>query len=414
MRQKVDNRGMREINRMIVLDIIRQSERISRTDLARRSALTKPTVSAIVEDLMREGIVNEVGFSESAANGGRPARLLEFNTHSAAYLGVHFGVHTTRVAVGDARGVIRASAECPAIHRSVEKAIAAMALLVDEVLSSADIPKERVQSVGVSVPGLVEQATGLCVVAPHLGWSHAPLRDLLQRNFDVPVILRNEAHAAAVAEGRLGAARNVKSFVWLLVGSGIGSGIVVDGELFFGFRGFGGEIGHCPIDAELTCACGRRGCLETVASEPALAREARAAADGPEPTLLKGWREPLDAEAVLTAAQQRDRVAARILAELGEHLGKGISYLLNILDPEMIVVGGILAGAGDVLFSPLRASVERHALQTEGVRVVPSLLGKDAELTGAVLVAMDHVRETEGELLRAPVPSRPIPESAAS
>src|ERR1044071_10244099 len=102
MRRKVDNRGMREINRTIVLDIVRQSDRISRTDLARRSALTKPTVSAIVEELIRDGMVHEVGFSETASSGGRPARLLEFNRQSAAYLGIHFGVRTTSVAVADA------------------------------------------------------------------------------------------------------------------------------------------------------------------------------------------------------------------------------------------------------------------------------------------------------------------------
>jgi predicted transcriptional regulator len=130
MQRKVDNRGMREINRTVVLDIIRQSDRISRTDLARRTSLTKPTVSAIVEELMRDGVVHEVGFSETAASGGRPARLLELNRQSAAYIGLQFGVRTTMLAVADARGMIRAMAERPAVLRSPEKSLAAIAPLM--------------------------------------------------------------------------------------------------------------------------------------------------------------------------------------------------------------------------------------------------------------------------------------------
>jgi N-acetylglucosamine repressor len=392
MQRKVDNRGMREINRTIVLDIIRQSQRISRTDLARRSALTKPTVSAIVEELMREGVVHEVGFSETASTGGRPARLLELNGQSAAYVGVHFGVRRTAVAVADARGVIRAIVDQPSIKRAPDKSLAAFVTLLDEALTAAQVPRARVQSLGVAVPGPVEHATGTCVVSPNLGWHDVPVRDILVEKLGLPVVVYNEAHAAAVAEGRVGAAEEVASFVWLYVGSGVGSGIVVDRELSVGSRGFGGEIGHCAVVADgRVCGCGRRGCLETVASTTAIARAARDALAGAEPTTLRGAR-PLDAAAVVEAAREGDKVARAIVADVAEHLGKGISYLINILDPEMIVVGGSVADARQALFGPLEESVARHAIEARGVRIVPSTLGSRAELVGAVLLGMDHVR----------------------
>ena len=384
---------MREINRAIVLDIIRHSERISRADLAARSALTKPTVSAIVAELMREGVVSEVGFSETAANGGRPARLLEFNGQSAAHVGVHFGVRRTAVAVADARGVVRAVVEEPAILRAPEKSMAAVADQLEQALASAEVPRSRIQSIGVAVPGPMEQATGVCVVAPNLGWHNFRIRDAFAKLYGGPTVIHNEAHAAAVAEGRLGAAEGVGSFVWLYVGMGIGSGIVLDGELFGGFRGFSGEIGHCPVmDEGRLCGCGRRGCLETVGSMMAIGRAGKAAVGEDEATSLKSLRKPVDGAAVIAAARAGDKVSRRILAEVAGYLGKGISYLLNILDPEMIVVGGSAAEAGDVLFEPLRASVIEHALLSRSIRVVPSSLGERAEIEGAVLLGLDHVR----------------------
>ncbi|HEY4103590.1 MAG TPA: MarR family transcriptional regulator, partial [Polyangiaceae bacterium] len=150
---KVDSRAMREVNRSIVLDIIRRGGRVSRTDLARRSALTKPTVSAIVEDLLARGIVQEVGYGKTVASGGRRARLLEFNDASAAYLGICLGVNTTTVGLADARGEIRVRREMPTLHGNPEDTVKAAAALVEEVCAEAGFPRDRLQAVGVTVPG---------------------------------------------------------------------------------------------------------------------------------------------------------------------------------------------------------------------------------------------------------------------
>src|SRR6478736_2759477 len=385
---KVDSRAMREVNRSIVLDIIRRGGRVSRTDLARRSTLTKPTVSAIVEDLLARGIVQEVGYGKTVASGGRRARLLEFNDASAAYLGIGFGVETTTVALADARGEIRVRREVPTLHADPEGTVAAA--LAEEVCEAAGFPRDRLQGVGVTVPGLVKVESGLVATAPNLHWVDVPIRDMLTAALGVPVVVNNVTSASAIAESRAGVAKGVRSFVWAYVDSGVGAGIVIDGHVFSGTQGFSGEIGHCAVvTGGPVCSCGMRGCLETLVSGPAIVRAAEAAIAAGEQTSLRGVT-PLDRTAVANAARAGDAVALRIFASVGEHLGVGVSYLVNILDPQMIVLGGGVMEAGDLLLEGTRASIARHSLKGARTPVAVSALGDDAGLIGAVFAAMDQ------------------------
>jgi len=391
MLDKGDNRAIREVNRSIILDLVRRGGRISRTELARRSKLTKPTVSTIIFELLDQGVVREVGFGESVSGGGRPARMLEFNDAAAAYLGIHFGVRQTTVAVADARGVIRLVRGRPAVHGQPGRSMTEIRLLVAEALRAARVPRSRVEAVGATVPGLVDHASGTCVLAPNLDWRDFPLRDALADELRVPVVVNNITQASAVAEGRQGAARGVRSYVWVYVGSGVGAGVVIDGRLFYGQSGFSGEIGHCPVVEDgPACACGRRGCLEAVASSMALARAVHEAVARKESTTLAHCREPIGTAQIAEAAADGDQVALRILTQAAEHLGRGISFLLNVLNPEMIVLGGPVALAGEGFLREVRGAVARHALLPHGVAVVPSTLGDKAELTGAVLLAMER------------------------
>jgi glucokinase-like ROK family protein len=382
---------MREVNRSIVLDIIRRGGKVSRTDLARRSSLTKPTVSAIVDDLLARGIVQEVGFGKTVATGGRRARLLEFNDASAAYLGIRFGTHTTTLSVADARGEIRAMRETPTPHGDAHAAIRAVLSLLDATLESAGLPRERLQSVGVTIPGMVDTRTGVVAFAPNLGWKDVPVRTLLQQALDLPVVVHNVTSSGALAEGRVGAAKGARSYVWVYVGHGIGAGIVIDGQLFSGTKGFSGEIGHCPIvDDGPLCSCGLRGCLETLASGKAIERLAAEAAQGSEPTSLARHGGPLDAAAVLEAARAGDAVSQRILRGVGQQLGVGLSYLISVLDPELLVLGGRVMDAADYVLEGARESVARHTLKASKVEIVRSTLGERAGLMGSVLSAMDQ------------------------
>ncbi len=391
IQRKVDSRAMREVNRSIVLDIIRRGGRVSRTDLARRSTLTKPTVSAIVEDLIANGIVHEVGYDHTVGVGGRRARLLEFNEASAAYLGIRFGVSAVSVGVADARGELRTVREVPSVIGDPERSVGLALGLVDTVLAEAGLPRERLQAVGVTLPGLVAQSTGTVELAPNLEWTSAPVRELVKRVLNLPVVVMNITNSGALAEGRVGAAKGVRSYVWLYVGTGTGAGIVIDGRLFHGHNGFSGEIGHCPLVLDgPECTCGLRGCLEAVASGWAIGRAAERARGSAAATLLREYPGPLDAEAVADAARRGDAEAQRILAEVGNYLGMGLSTLVNLLDPEMVVLAGGVTAAGDYLLDPTRESAAKHTLRGRDVRIVTSTLGDQAGMLGAVLGAMDQ------------------------
>jgi predicted NBD/HSP70 family sugar kinase len=283
-------------------------------------------------------------------------------------------------------------------------------------LREAKLPRSRLAGIGVAVAGLVDHATGTCVLAPNLQWYDVPIRRMLAREFRVPAAVRNVMHAGAIAEGRLGAARGVRSFAWVYVGSGIGAAIVVDGRVYYGKHGYSGELGHCTVmDNGEVCGCGRTGCLETVASGTAIEAAARASMGAAHGLRASRPTRELDAHAVAVAARAGDEQARRILARAGDYLGMGISYLLNLLNPEMVVLGGRVIQAGESLMEPVRASVGRHAMRAEGIPIVASAVEGDVMLHGAVLLAMegDQVDDALAGSSSATTEPWPIPPDAA-
>jgi len=352
--------------------------------------LAKPTVSDIVDGLMVEGTVREIGFGDTTKQGGRPPSLVEFNERSCAYLGIDFGVHTTNVAVADGLGQIVSTASAGSVRHDPRGAVEQVVQLAKGALTESSFSMGQLEAVAATVAGVVDRDTGDLVLAPNLDWADFPLGEALATEFDRPVSVHNVTHAAAIAEGAEGAAAGVGEFVWVYIGTGVGAGIVIDGQLFTGRQGYAGELGHCPVvDNGPQCACGRRGCLETVASAPAIVRAAERARGKRRRTVLRDIPPgQLDAAAVAAAARDGDRVALDVLADVGEHLGRGIAYLLNILNPDLVVIGGAVAGAGDVLLDPVRRSVANHALDATRTEIVGSALGSRAELIGAVRLAI--------------------------
>jgi predicted NBD/HSP70 family sugar kinase len=387
---KVDARTMRQMNRDLLLDMIRRAKTVSRTDLARSSALTKPTVSAIVESLIDEGLVREVGFGVSASGRGRRSSLLELNEAAVAFVGIHFGVRRTTLAAADARGQIRATKSLPSFKSQPEEALRELPSLVKDVLREAKLPRARLKGVGIAIPGLVDHATGTCVLAPNLRWVDVPIRAALTKALRTPTVVRNIAQAAAIAEGRLGAARGARSFVWVYVGSGVGACIVIDGRILYGKQGYSGELGHCAVAGNgAPCGCGRIGCLETVASGTAIEAAARARGLADHRAERPRGSHGIDTLAIAAAARAGDPAATEILAVAGQYLGMGVSYLLNLVNPEMVVIGGRVVQAGECFVDPVRTSVAKHAMRGEGIPIVPSSVGDDIMVRGAVLLAVD-------------------------
>ncbi len=380
---------MREVNRGILLDILRSGGRMSRVDLARRAGLSKPTVSNIVEGLLEENLVREVGTGPSRRQGGRPPSLLEYNGAALSLVGVHLGVHLTHVALADATGAILARVAEPTIPGSPRRSARQVARMVRSLVAGSGDDAGALRCAGVSVPGPVDLATGRCLIAPNLGWRDVPVRELMAAALDIPVVAANLTSVAALAEGKLGAARGVRSYAWVYTGTGVGAGLVVNGELFHGGIGVTGEFGHCPTeDGTELCSCGNRGCLETVAGAAAISRAAREAVQRGADTLLRDASEEIDAAVVARAAAQGDPVAQDLLRTAGARLGRGIAYLLNIVGPEMVVIGGPLVQAGDLYLHAI-AEATAHTLVQAPVPVVASTLGPRAGLLGAVQLAVD-------------------------
>jgi glucokinase-like ROK family protein len=258
---------------------------------------------------------------------------------------------------------------------------------VNEIRGQVD--SSRILGVGIGVAGTVSVGTGTVALAVNLGWADVPLRELIEQRSNLPVAVANRCKAEALAEKWHGAGQEVNDLVYVRLGTGIGAAFVHQGELFLG-HSYAGEVGHCTIYPDgPKCACGNRGCLETLASGPALARHARERVRAGAKSLLRemthGQLEQITAKTVEDAARQGDRLAREVLAETGAYLGIAIGTLINLYNPQMIVLGGPVSRAGSFLLDPLREEAERRSLNLlfEDVRFELSQLGHDAGPIGA-------------------------------
>ncbi len=259
-----------------------------------------------------------------------------------------------------------------------------------EVQEQQSCGLEAFAGVGIGSPGPLDRKTGTVISTPNLGWRNFPLRDLVQNAVGLPATLDNDANAATYGEWWQGAGRNVNTLVGVTLGTGIGGGIVLNGELYHGAADAAAEIGHMTIDSTgRKCKCGNYGCLEAYASGPAIAARA---VEGLESGIgsmlpeLAGDLQDITAETVFEAVVQGDPYATEVINDTAKFLGVGLANLINILNPEMLVIFGGVSRAGDHLFLPLRAEVRRRAFRVaeQACRIVPSELGGKAGVIGSV------------------------------
>jgi glucokinase-like ROK family protein len=382
---------MRELNRSLVLDLLKERSPISRAAIAKLTALAKPTVSTIVDDLVSEGLVHEIGIGETRSNGGRPPILLEVNQRSEFLVGVEIGVRHTTIALADARGHELTRTELAMSPKNPSDTLRTIANEIRRAMRSAGAPLGRLAAIGIVVPGLVDAHTAACLLAPNIGWRNVPVRDLLARSFaKVPIFVHNTVDPATVAESLEGAGEGVEDIAMLWVSTGIGAGLMAGGRVFGGHGGISGEIGHCFVPGGTEkCNCGKVGCLETIASGPAIARTAKKAIAAGRKSSWKNKRQ-LSSLDVASAAADGDKLAIEVLADAGHALGIAASWLVNIFNPELVLLGGGVADAGDPLMVPLRDALRTHALPHAMEKVLDvrvSRLGGDAAVRGAVLLA---------------------------
>jgi glucokinase len=268
--------------------------------------------------------------------------------------------------------------------------------MVEAVSEATEAASAEVTAVGFGIPALLDFAAGVSVSSVHLPLADLPFRDLMAERLGLPVYLDNDANLAALAEQRVGAARGASNVVMLTLGTGIGSGIVLDGRVYRGSTGAGGEIGHMTIDEHgppCQGTCPGRGCLEVMASGTAIGREGTdAGRREPESALGRAvaQRGLVTGEEVAALAVAGDQAACSVMAAIGRSLGAGLASVVNIFEPEVIVIGGGASMAGDLLLDPAREVVAQRALRPsrDRVRIVPAALGEEAGMVGAALFAL--------------------------
>jgi len=316
-------------------------------------------------------------------------------------LAIDLGGTKIITAIVSANGQIVAKERYPTLADEGPQAVINRLLsAVDNILNLKNIDPSQLNSISIAAAGGIDVARGLVTSSPNLpDWHNVPLRDIVSDRYGVSTFLLNDASATALGEHRFGAGRGVNNLILLTVGTGIGGGIIIDGRLYNGPSGSAGEIGHMTIDVNgPRCVCGNIGCLELLVSGTSIEREARRRiAQGERSSLVEvvaGRMEDITAEEIGVAARGGDSLALDIIAEAATYLGVGLVNLVNIFNPEMIIVGGGVAELGELLLEPARQVVRERAfpVSTRAVRIVPAELGDEAGVRGAAVFALEQPR----------------------
>ncbi len=349
-------------NTSVILHLAWEAGEISRANLARESGLAPSTISAIVAELLDMELLSESHIARS--NGGRPPIVLRFDDDRFQILGVDLGATHVSVALTNLRGRTLAwRSRDHAVRADPQGTLALVVDLVREVLAGVGADLGRVVGLGLGVPSPVEiddpdHLSELILPA----WNGVRPGEWLASRLDLPVFLENDANLCALAEAWHGAGRGLDTLAYIKVGTGVGAGLVVGGEVFRGAHGFAGEIGHTAIDSSgPPCACGLRGCLQAMVGSQAIVERIQQSLDAAPSSLLTGL-EPLTLVAVSRAAHAGDPLAVEAVAEAGRYLGIAVANLFNLVNPSRVLLGGGLTAAGDLLLEPLRAALRERAL----------------------------------------------------
>ncbi|HEX6714565.1 MAG TPA: ROK family transcriptional regulator [Thermoleophilaceae bacterium] len=379
MREGV-TRVRRSASRDEVVRALRRHGALSRPALSVHTGLSRATVAGVIGELIDDGTVVELT-AEPDGRAGRPAAVVRLGRQAGAVVGVDIDRQHVRVAVADLGHQILAERVAPADAeaRDPEHGLATAELLIDEVLADADVGRAEVQAVGVGIPGPVTATgeLGSSTILP--GWSGVRAEQRIGERLGLPVLVDNDANLGALGEWTAGAARSRANCAYIKASAGVGCGLILGGAPFRGAGGTAGELGHTIVDPSgAICRCGNRGCLETIVGTGALL------------ALLEPAYGPLTLAEAIDRALAGDPACGRAIADAGAAIGAAAANLCNLINPELVVVGGDLAPAGELLLRPLREALRGAAIKSAGVdaEVVGGTLGDRAELLGAVALAL--------------------------
>lgn len=372
-----DQALVKKINKSLILHTIRKHAELSRARISEMTGLNKATVSNLVAELLEDQLVLEAGPGESS--GGRKPLILNFHAMAGCVIGMELRVKQLTAVLCDLNGSVIGESETSLLRHDYEYVLGEMKTVIAGLIRQAPSTHYGVVGIGIGVPGMVDEH-GVVLFAPNLVWEKAPLRQQLEEAFSIPVIIDNEANSGALGELNFGRGEDVRHLLYVSAGSGIGSGIIIGGELYKGSRGYAGETGHMCIEAEGTpCSCGSQGCWELYASEKAYDLA---------PMALPAYH----TRDLIGFAADGNAAALQQFSLMGTYLGIGLTNLINSFNPELIVIGGALSEARGWLEETMQQVVAKRTLpyHKQQLEIAFSTLGSRAAMIGAGFSAAMH------------------------
>lgn len=391
---------MKSLNRSLILNTIREKGGISRADIAKLTKLTPPTVSNLVKELIESEIIIEG--AQGVSRGGRKATMLTINIGNFFIIGLDVGPKHIKGGITDLNAHM---IECFKVDIPENITNDGLLSLMEEnilkLISKKSISRQNIIGIGVGMHGIVDVEHGISLFAPNLGLRDVPIKEHLEKKFEMAVKVENDARAMALGETWFGSGSGVNSSVFINVGRGIGGGIILNGKLHHGKNCIGGEIGHMTINIDgPLCSCGNHGCLQAFATGPRIVERAvKEIAIGKESLLMQmtnGKPKNISGELIYEAAKQGDTLSRKLLYETGRYLGLGLTNLIHIINPERIVIGGGVSQSGHFILNSLKKTVEERAIvgSAKKTDIFLSELEDDATVIGAVSLMLVELFST--------------------
>lgn len=363
-------------------------------DLGKYIKLSTPKITSLLNELMAENLVEELGPGNSS--GGRRPNLYGNREDAFYIIGISINIYKTSVSIFNAknRKVVDDNTLTHTISHGTS-IIDPIVTFTENVIASQHIRKEKIIGVGIEMPGMVDSETG---INKTYMVSNRPVAELFAEKLGMEVLIENDAKARAYAELRFGVARSKRNVLAIHLDWGVGLGIIVNGKLYKGRDGFAGEFGHLPmVDNGILCKCGKQGCLETIASGTAIVRMAKEGMQSGRSSFLgelcNNDPEKIEIRHVVQAATMGDQYSISLLASVGHWLGKGFAYLIQIFNPELIIIGGRISEANQFILPPIQQAIHSFCLPDLGneIEIKVSELGNQAGIQGVASLLLEHV-----------------------
>ncbi|TSA18084.1 ROK family protein [bacterium] len=401
-RTKVNQSLLKEINRKKILRVIHERGESSRAEIRHLIKQDGKTVTNIVNGLVKDGLLTTSGYS--SFTGGRRRELLIMDPRYGYIIGIHLDINFLVGIVTNFQSKVILRERIPVCPtESKSNLITKIRKTINFLISKGNIPQDEILGIGFVASGFYDQELGKWLVSVNnLYWKDVPIVSILSQQCQCPIYLEDCSRALALGEKWFGSAKNEENFICLDIGAGIGCAIFQENRLYTGSSNFAGELGHTIVipDGEV-CSCGNRGCLETVASGWALVKHVKCRMSNGEKTLVrdlcKGNLDAIDADMIFQAAHNGDKIAADLLNVASKYLGIGIANLINLLNPELIVLSGHFSTIEDFSLLSLKETIRQYAIPEsyEKVKIVNSLLGDDAAVLGATTLILDQIFHIE-------------------